>query len=160
MERIAQAQALMDPERNQFAKFGRMLEINPRHPLVKELKDKWEEDKDSQALAEHAKTLYEVCLLNSGYLLDDPTSHTARVLQLLAGTMGVKDLAPLDEEEYIHAQEEDKKKDSMVMDGGESPAVGIDDTSDRSREEASGVKGDSDDGGREKASDRVVKDEL
>ena len=40
MERIARAQALGDHSRAKFMRGQRSLEINPRHPLVKELRAK------------------------------------------------------------------------------------------------------------------------
>lgn len=121
MERIAHAQALLDPERAQFSRFGRVLEVNPRHPLIRTLKEKLEEKESEEQLKKYAKTLYEVCLLNSGFLIDDPKDMNSRVLELLAESMGVDNLAPLDEEEYITLQKEDAKKDGMIMEGGESP---------------------------------------
>jgi len=40
MERIAKAQALTDPHRSAAMRGKRTLEINPKHPLIKELRNK------------------------------------------------------------------------------------------------------------------------
>ncbi len=40
MERIARAQALGDSDRSMFMRGQRTLEINPKHPLIKDLRAK------------------------------------------------------------------------------------------------------------------------
>lgn len=45
----------------------RILEVNPRHPLIQQVKDKFEADPDSAANGALAKILYETALLESGF---------------------------------------------------------------------------------------------
>jgi HSP90 family molecular chaperone len=40
MERIMQAQTLADPSKQAYMRGKRILEINPRHPIIKELREK------------------------------------------------------------------------------------------------------------------------
>lgn len=106
MERIARAQALGDSEKAAFMRGQRTLEINPRHALVRRLKDDWEASKNesgNEKLADTAKLLYEACLMESGYILDDVKGHTARIVSLLGEGMGVTDSSPLPEEEYAES---------------------------------------------------------
>lgn len=102
MERIARAQALGDGDKGGFMRGQRTLEVNPRHPLVRQLRERWEADPGDEALAGNARLLFEICLMESGFMLDDVKHHSKRVLQLLSQDMGVADLAvvPLSEEEY------------------------------------------------------------
>lgn len=48
MERIMRSQALGDSSRQQYMKGRKVLEINPRHPLIKSLKDKVGEDEEDE----------------------------------------------------------------------------------------------------------------
>lgn len=45
----------------------RILEINPRHPLIQQVKDKFEADPENAANGALAKILYETALLESGF---------------------------------------------------------------------------------------------
>ena len=60
-------QALGDDERQSFMKGKRILEINPRHPLIRQVKDKFEADPENNATSGLAKILYETALLESGF---------------------------------------------------------------------------------------------
>lgn len=123
MERIARAQALSDSERSTFMRGQRTLEINPRHPLVRELRSQWEANPDDSQLKKNAKLLYETCLMESGFLLDETKSHNEAVMQLLGSAMGIdEDLSPLEEEEYPEIPVKEKKgekgdDDESMMDG-------------------------------------------
>lgn len=60
-------QALGDAERQAYMKGKRILEVNPRHPLIQQVKEKFEADPDSAANGALAKILYETALLESGF---------------------------------------------------------------------------------------------
>ena len=60
------SQALGDAERQSYMKGKRILEINPRHPLIQQVKDKFEADPENGPNA-LAKILYETALLESGF---------------------------------------------------------------------------------------------
>lgn len=45
----------------------RILEVNPRHPLIQQVKDKFEAQPDNAANGALAKLLYETALLESGF---------------------------------------------------------------------------------------------
>ena len=47
MERIVRAQTFGDPEKYKSMQASKTLEINPRHPIIIELKKKVEEDPES-----------------------------------------------------------------------------------------------------------------
>ena len=60
-------QALGDAERQAYMKGKRILEVNPRHPLIQQVKAKFESDPDNASTAALAKILYETALLESGF---------------------------------------------------------------------------------------------
>ncbi|KAI7840066.1 hypothetical protein COHA_006196 [Chlorella ohadii] len=105
MERIARTQTLGDAERAKFMRGQRSLEINPRHPLIKELKAQHEAQPESAAVKDAAQLLYQTCLLESGFLLDDMKDFNARVFRLLAKEMKVDDLTVPKEEPEDEAEE-------------------------------------------------------
>lgn len=45
----------------------RILEVNPRHPLIQQVKDKFEAEPDNAGNSALAKLLYETALLESGF---------------------------------------------------------------------------------------------
>lgn len=114
MERIARAQALGDSDRSSMMKGQRVLEINPRHPLIKEIRSRWDADPEDKDLAANARLLYESCLMESGFILDDVKPHNERIMSLLAADMNLSDLTPGEEEEYpeIDLSSSDKTEDS------------------------------------------------
>jgi heat shock protein beta len=46
MEKIMQAQTLSDSSKQAYMRGKRVLEINPRHPIIKELRDKVAQDNE------------------------------------------------------------------------------------------------------------------
>ena len=64
----------------------RILEINPHHPLITELKQRFEADKDSSTTASLASLLYETALLESGFQVGWLPLQIALLSCLAAGT--------------------------------------------------------------------------
>jgi len=62
----------------------KVLEINPNHPIIKDLADRVKADKDSEANKEMATVIYELALLSSGYALEDTGSFAKRVAKLIS----------------------------------------------------------------------------
>ena len=67
----------------------RTLEINPRHPLVKELKRRMEADKEDQTSKDLAVVLFETATLRSGYLLQDSAGFAGRIERMLRLSMDI-----------------------------------------------------------------------
>jgi len=126
MERIARVQALGDSDKANIMKSQRILEVNPRHPLIKEIRKQWEENPEDENLIANAKLLYESCLMESGYILDDVKSHNARILSLLGEDMKVSDLSPGEEIDYPEIKEE-KKTETKENAGEDKSAEEIED---------------------------------
>eukprot|EP00887_Chlorella_sp_A99_P005289 scaffold1.g5289.t1 len=138
MERIARAQALGDSERARWMRGQRTLEINPRHPLVKELKLRFEKDENDTAAIATARLLYEACLMDSGFVLDNVKAFNQRVFELIAKDMQVKDLT-VDKVEGADAEAvEDEPIPAAAA--GEEGAAGADADADAAGEAAAGDK--------------------
>jgi len=86
MERIIKAQALGDAGRlsqTPMMQPRKILEINVRHPIIKELKklvDANEEDKTAQDISH---LLYETAALSSGWSLEDPAQFAERIVKMM-----------------------------------------------------------------------------
>ncbi|EIE27138.1 heat shock protein Hsp90 [Coccomyxa subellipsoidea C-169] len=90
MERIMKSQALGDTADRSYMKGMKTLEINPRHPLVLELKRQFEEDKESDKAAAYARLLWDTALLESGFEIEAPKEFNSRIYGLLAQAYNIQ----------------------------------------------------------------------
>jgi len=122
MERIMKAQAYQksgDSSTQFYANQKRTLEVNPRHPLVKELKKRVEDDSEDQTTKDLAEVLFETATLRSGYTLGDTASFAGRIERMLRLSMNIDleepveewpELPEEEEEEEVTAEDEDEEE--------------------------------------------------
>merc|ERR1711981_1290538 len=111
MERIMKAQTMGSQDKSQQMVSQKTLEINPAHPIIRELKSRVEaDDKDKDAL-DIAHTLFDVALIGTGLTPADPTEFSARVQVLLRLGLGVSKDAPIEEPEVPEDPPEEPKKE-------------------------------------------------
>uniref|UniRef100_A0A8C5AC24 Endoplasmin-like n=1 Tax=Gadus morhua TaxID=8049 RepID=A0A8C5AC24_GADMO len=90
MERIMKAQAYQtgkDISTNYYASQKKTLEINPKHPLIKQMLKK--ENADDQTASDLAVVLFETATLRSGYQLADTKAYGDRIERMLRLSMNV-----------------------------------------------------------------------
>lgn len=108
MERIMKAQAYAkakDPSQEYYASQKKTLEINPRHPLIKELKTRVEANADDETAKDLAVVMFETATLRSGYTVPDTAEFAGRIERMLRHAMNV-DLNEKVEDEPVFEDEE------------------------------------------------------
>uniref|UniRef100_A0A671RTG2 Endoplasmin n=1 Tax=Sinocyclocheilus anshuiensis TaxID=1608454 RepID=A0A671RTG2_9TELE len=92
MERIMKAQAYQtgkDISTNYYASQKKTLEINPKHPLIKEMLKRVKVNAEDQTAADLAVVLFETATLRSGYQLADTKAYGDRIERMLRLSMNV-----------------------------------------------------------------------
>jgi len=95
MERIMKAQALRDSSTMGYMAAKKHLEINPDHSIVRNLREKVEQDKNDKSVKDLICLLFETSLLASGFSLEDPGVHASRIHRMIKLGLGI------DEEEVV-----------------------------------------------------------
>lgn len=109
MERLAVSNAHQkadDPQRTYYLNQKKTLEINPRHPLMKELLKRVVDDPTDPTAKDMAKMMFRTATLRSGYMLRETAEFAQSVEAMMRKTLGI----PLDEQVE---EEEDLPEDSM-----------------------------------------------
>ncbi|KAJ8269246.1 hypothetical protein COCON_G00118530 [Conger conger] len=113
MERIMKAQAYQtgkDISTNYYASQKKTLEINPKHPLIKEMLKRVSDNPDDQTASDLAVVLFETATLRSGFHLADTKAYGDRIERMLRLSMNV-DLDEQVEEEPEEEPEEPAEDD-------------------------------------------------
>ena len=59
------------------------LEVNPRHPLIRELKRRVEVEETDHTTIDLARVMYDAAILRSGYALKDSGDFASRIERML-----------------------------------------------------------------------------
>merc|ERR1712102_222759 len=89
MERIMKAQALRDTSTMGYMAAKKHLEINPDHPIVENLRQRAEADKNDKSVKDLVMLLFETGLLSSGFSLEDPQVHAVRIHRMIKLGLGI-----------------------------------------------------------------------
>ncbi|XP_076236698.1 heat shock protein 90 Gp93 [Calliopsis andreniformis] len=107
MERLAISNAHQktdDPQKTYYLNQKKTLEINPRHPLIRELLRRVEVDTTDQTAKDIALMMFKTATLRSGYMLRETASFADSVEQLMRKTLGIS-LDEVPEEEEVQEEE-------------------------------------------------------
>ncbi|XP_072388632.1 endoplasmin [Diabrotica undecimpunctata] len=109
MERLALSNAHQksdDPQRTYYLNQKKTLEINPRHPLMKELLKRVLDDSSDPTAKNMAVMMFRTATLRSGYMLQETADFAESIEAMMRKTLGV----PLDEQ---IEEEEDLPEDGI-----------------------------------------------
>merc|ERR1712066_680331 len=108
MQKIIQSQThskTQDMQRDYYLNQKKTLEINPRHPLIKELLRRVEDNPADKTAADMAVMMYNTATLRSGYSLKDTVNFAQQIEAMMRQTLGVDADELVEEEEEITDEE-------------------------------------------------------
>ena len=127
MERITKAQAYQKTGGDSMSQYyfnqKKILEINPGHPLIKELLKRVEADAEDPRAMDSVSLMFEAATIRSGYELGDSKGFADRIERMLRTTLNISPDEKVEEEpeydadaasstdgaENVNAEDEDEE---------------------------------------------------
>lgn len=109
MERLAKSNAhskTKDVTRDHYLHMKKILELNPHHPIIKELLRRVEDDENDEKIEHTANLLFATATVRSGFMLQDTEDLGKRVERLIRSDLDVPLEAPVEEEALDFPEEE------------------------------------------------------
>merc|ERR1719145_120934 len=130
MQRIIGSQThskTQDMQRDYYLNQKKALEINPRHPLIKELLRRVEDNPGDGVAKEMALMMYNTATLRSGYMLMDNPGFALNIEKMMRETLGVDQDEVVEEEEELpeeapEEEGEDDEEEEEEEEGGDESA--------------------------------------
>lgn len=120
MQRIMEAQAYKtraDSSQDFYSKQKKTLEINPRHPLIKNLNERIQADADDAVAKRNAELMFDTALLRSDYVIADKIEFSTRILDIMYSNLEIDSTAEIEEEpEDIDEDEEEAEDEAEEID--------------------------------------------
>ncbi|KAL9298778.1 Heat shock protein 90-5 [Arabidopsis thaliana] len=120
MERLMKAQALGDTSSLEFMRGRRILEINPDHPIIKDLNAACKNAPESTEATRVVDLLYDTAIISSGFTPDSPAEHGNKIYEMMAMAVGGRWGRVEEEEESSTVNEgDDKSGETEVVEPSE-----------------------------------------
>jgi heat shock protein beta len=132
MQRIITSQThskSQDSQREYYLNQKKNLEINPRHPLIKELLRRVEDSSEDPVAKDMALMMYNTATLRSGYMLKDTVGFAKHIEDMMRETLGVSKEEAVEEEEELAEEEEDVEEEEEEEEEQEAEEEEVDDSS-------------------------------
>eukprot|EP00268_Persea_americana_P025142 TRINITY_DN244_c0_g1_i1.p1 TRINITY_DN244_c0_g1~~TRINITY_DN244_c0_g1_i1.p1 ORF type:complete len:822 (+),score=236.60 TRINITY_DN244_c0_g1_i1:130-2595(+) len=120
MERIMQSQTLSDANKQAYMRGKRVLEINPRHPIIKELRDRVVKDPQDESVKQTARLVYHTALMESGFMLNDPKDFASSIYSSVKASMNISPEAAVEEEDDVEEEAQTETKESFKGDNDDA----------------------------------------
>merc|ERR1711983_127822 len=114
MQKIIQSQThskTQDMQRDYYLNQKKTLEINPRHPLMKELLRRVEDNPEDKVAKDMATMMFNTATLRSGFSLKDTVNFAESIEVMMRQTLGVDTDEQVDEEEEVLDEEPPEEDD-------------------------------------------------
>ncbi|CAI9296438.1 unnamed protein product [Lactuca saligna] len=105
MERIMQSQTLSDASKQAYMRGKRVLEINARHPIIKELRERVVKNPEDEDVKTTAQLMYQTALMESGFMLSDPKEFASRIYDSVKTSLSISKDAAVEEEDEVEEVE-------------------------------------------------------
>ncbi|XP_073003632.1 heat shock protein 90-5, chloroplastic [Typha latifolia] len=121
MERLMKAQTLGDTSSLEFMRGRRILEINPDHPIIKDLNAACKNEPESAEAKRAVDLLYDTALISSGYTPDSPAELGGKIYEMMAIALGGR--WGRSEDEEAEATPVDESSETGYSEGTETEVV-------------------------------------
>lgn len=114
MQKIIQSQThskTQDMQRDYYLNQKKALEVNVRHPLIKELLRRVEDNPEDKIAKEMAVMMFNTATLRSGFSLKDTVNFAESIELMMRQTLGVDADEQVDEEEEVKDEEPPEEDD-------------------------------------------------
>jgi heat shock protein beta len=119
MQRIMEAQAYKtraDSSQDFYSKQKKKFEINPRHPLIKNLNERIQADQDDAIAVRNAQLMFDTAVLRSDYIIVDKPDFAQRILDVMYANLEIDGSAEVEEEAEIDEDEDEEDSDGEAID--------------------------------------------
>ncbi|KAL7261750.1 hypothetical protein ACSBR1_000208 [Camellia fascicularis] len=130
MERIMQSQTLSDASKQAYMRGKRVLEINPRHPIIKELRERVVKDPEDASVKQTAQLMYQTALMESGFVNNDPKDFASRIYDSVKASLNISPDTAVEEEDDVEEPEAESETKEEAEAASDSKADEADDDSD------------------------------
>lgn len=100
-----------DPTLDYYSSQKKTYEINPRHPIIKELLRRVEQDSEDETALNNAKILYHTAVLRSGFSIQDQVDFAKSIESIVLKNLNLSSDEQVEEEEEENEDETASNED-------------------------------------------------
>jgi len=111
LQRLMKMQALQDKVEAKWYKAQRTMEINPEHPIIRELAARLAADPEDSNVVLAADLVFETAALRSGFEVENPADFAATINAMLSRSLGIAHEEQQEEQEQEQQEEQEQEQE-------------------------------------------------